>query len=239
MGLVNNRLMGALVDSYTSQRNLRWDNLDLIATVMASINGPDDDAYIKRHKADRAPAFLGTRMASPGRIDGNLLATVLAAAVTERGLDPLVELLLDEERLRTDGFFSWQDNAASVFLLSPEGGEYMWSLVVKATMHLANPRDAQGRAAKAHVQNVFAWLPHVIRAAVDAFDYEVTERVYLPGSQWALMASEFERYGNRGDVEIIRPALKYATPQEAARAITEHLAALATGEDVVNSVVFA
>ena len=129
MGLVNNRLMGALVDSYTSQRNLRWDNIDLISTVMANIGGPDDDAFIKRHKADRAPSFLGTRFQRPDGIDGNLLAQAITGAITHHRLDGLAELLLDPERVRTDGAFSWSEHAESVFLLSPQGGQEVWAVV--------------------------------------------------------------------------------------------------------------
>lgn len=238
MGLVNNRLMGALVDSYTSQRNLRWDNIDLIATVMASITGPEDDPFIKRHKADRAPAFLGTRFPAPGRLDANLLATTIGAAITERGLDPLVELLLDTERVRTDGAFSWAEYAEEVFALSPTNGAEVWSLVYRATEHLLNPRRARADAARTHVRHLFEWLPGLVVSAVQAFDFEVVAHSTFCQHQTAMLASQFEQHvhGERG---LARPALVYASPAEAAQAITEHLAILVSGQDLVASMVFA
>lgn len=237
MGLVNNRLMGALVDAYTSQRNLRWDNIDLIATVMANINGPDDDAYINRHKADRAPAFLGTKFPAPGRIDGNLLATAIGGAITAHRLDALVELLLDEECVRTDGAFSWAENAERVFLLSPQGGAQAWATVCGATEHLANPRRARADAARAHVRNLFEWLPSLVAQVIESFDFEQVAHFTHCKRQSSIMASPFEGRV-KGQVVKARPALTYATPADAARAISEHLAVLVTGEEIVSSVVF-
>lgn len=237
MGLVNNRIMGALVDSYTSQRNLRWDNIDLIATVMASISGPTDDAYINRHKADRAPAFLGTKFPAPGKVDGNLLSTAIAGAITARGLDPLVELLLDGDRVRTDGAFSWSENARDVFLLSPQGGQGVWDLVTQATEHLANPRRARGDAARTHIRNLFEWMPGLIVEVVESFDFHRVAHYTICKRTTALLASPFEQRvtGERGYAE---PALSFATPQDAARAIAEHIAILTNGEELVSSVVF-
>ena len=305
MGLINNRIMGALVDTYTSQQNLRWHSLDVIATIMANISGPADDAFISRFKADRAPAFLGTRFQRPNGIDGNLLAMSVAAAITDRGLDRLVELLLDTENVRTDGSFSWAEHAEEVFTLSPEGGEWAWGLVVSATEHLADPRAARADAARTHVRNVFAWLPGQVVDTVGAFDFQATEhhthgyhavwaapatatvtlsatetrrwaqcqrradgspvkgrkakswsgeeirtvttevvvtrRVRVKSRAWqsAVMSSPFEARLCSAGRRIYTPALSYATPKEAARAITEHLAMLTTGEDLVKSMVFA
>lgn len=238
MGLVNNRVMGALVDSYTSQRNLRWENIDLITTVMANINGPDDDAYIKRHKADRAPSFQGTRFAGPGRIDGNLLATVLNSAITDHQLDPLVELILDEENRRTDGSFAWAENAAKVFMLSPEGGEWMWDLVKAATAHVANPRRARADAARTHVRNLFAWMPGLVVDTVDAFDYYPVARVVASKRVHMVMRSPFE---SRicGEARTFLPALSFPTIREAADVLAEHLSSLVTGEDMVSSITHA
>lgn len=238
MGLVNNRVMGALVDSYTAQRNLRWENIDLISTVMANINGPEEDSLVKRHKADRAPSFQGTRFAGPGRIDGNLLATVINSAITAHRLDPLVELLTDVENLRTDGAFSWAENAQMVFRLSPEGGEWMWDLVKQATAHMVNPRRARADAARTHVRSLFEWMPDLIAQAVESFDYSPVARVISNKRVHAVMRSPFESLicdaGRHHG-----PALVFATHKEAAVMLAEHLGALVTGEDMVSSIVHA
>lgn len=238
MGLVNNRIMGALVDSYTSQRNLRWDNIDLIATVMASINGPGDDPAIARHKADKAPAFMASRMAAPGRLDGNLIASAITGAITDRRLDPLVELLLDPEAVRTDGAFSWSKNAERVFLLSPEGGEQVWDLVAKATAHVANPSRARADAARTHVRNLFEWLPGLIVSASEAFDLTAAERYTICKRSQSTLSSGFDQYRAKS-ANTWAPTLTFATPQEAAAVIVEHLSTLVTGEDVVGGIVFA
>jgi len=238
MGLINNRVMGALVDSYTAQRNLRWENIDLISTIMANINGPDEDTLVKRHKADRAPSFQGTRFAGPGRIDGNLLATVVNSAITAHRLDPLVELLTDQDNLRTDGAFSWAELAHEVFRLSPEGGEWMWDLVKEATAHLANPRRARADAARTHVRNLFEWMPGLIVDAVECFDYAPVARVIASKRIHAVMRSPFESLiCDEGRHHL--PALSFPSHKEAATMLAEHLSVLVTGEDMVSSIAHA
>lgn len=240
MGMVNNRVMGALVDAYTSKRNLRWENIDQIATIMASINGAGDDPMIARTKADRAPAFLGTRFPAPGGIDAGLLAASIAAGVTERRLDPLVELLIDTDNLRTDGAFKWSEHAEQVFALTPNAdGTHLWTLVQKATEHLAVPSRARADAARTHVRKLFEWLPEHIVATVEAFDFR--QDYYNAESHTWSLASTFEQYvpncGMRRDVG--RPALAYVSTEQAARALVEHLSLLVTGQDYAASIAFA
>ena len=240
MGMAYNRVMGALVDAYTSKRNLRWENIDQIATIMASINGAGDDPMIARTKADRAPAFLGTRFPAPGGIDAGLLAASIAAGITERGLDPLVELLTDADNLRTDGAFKWVDNAEQVFQLTPNAdGEHLWTLVQKATEHLAVPSRARADAARTHVRRLFDWLPGHIMATVRAFDFQ--QDSYNAESKTWRLASTFEQYvpASSGPRSVGRPALGFATSEEAARALAEYLSLLVTGQDYAASIAFA
>lgn len=236
MGMVNNRVMGSLVDAYTSQNNLRWDNLDIIATVMASINGVGDDPMLNRFKADRAPAFLGSRFQSPGGVDADLLAMSISAGITAHGLDPLVEFLLDDEHRRVDGTVKWSEHARDIFLLTPGGyGEWMWQQVEAATADHQHGRRRRGVAARDHVRSLFAWLPGLIMATVDSFDFQF--RMWHCGQ--AIMWSDFEEYlGERPDRRLpLQPALKYASVREAAQALGEHLACLTTGNDLVASAV--
>lgn len=240
MGMANNRVMGALVDAYTSKRNLRWENIDQIATIMASINGAGDDPMIARTKADRAPAFLGTRFPAPGGIDAGLLAASIAAGITERGLDPLVELLIDTDNLRTDGAFKWADNAEQVFQLTPSAdGAHLWTLVQSATEGLAVPTRARADAARTHVRRLFEWLPEHIVATVEAFDFH--QDCYNAESHTWSLASTFEQYVPETGMrrEVGRPALGFVSTEQAARALVEHLSLLVTGQDYAASIAFA
>jgi len=248
MGVVNNRVMGALVDAYTSERNLRWDNIDLIATVMATISGVGGDPLTSRFKADRAPAFLGTRFQRPGGVDASLLATAINAAITERGLDPLVELMLDE--IRADGSFPWSEHAERVFRAAPGEGEWMWQVVCQSTTGrnrdgkewtTKRARKARGDAARMFVRNEFDWLPGLIVEAIEAFDpHAIGYSIKGVGSREvrATLASDFELYylpDAPPERTPLRPVLRYADSAEAARALIEHLAVLVTGEDLVRS----
>ena len=171
MGMVNNRVQGTLVDLYTESRNLRWDNLDIIATVMTSINGPGEDPLVNAHKASRAPGFLGTRFQRPEGIDQGLVATAINAAITERGLDPITEILLNEENRRSNGSVAWSKVAEAIFLATPNGmGEHLWDLVQRATEHHDRPKRARADAVRTHVRNLFEWLPGFIVAVVESMD---------------------------------------------------------------------
>lgn len=243
MGMVNNRVMGALVDSYTNQNNLRWDNLDIIATVMASINGVGDDAMLNRFKADRAPAFLGTRFPAPGGIDGNLLAMAVAAAITEHRLDVMVEFLLDDEHRTVNGAVKWTECAEALFKLTPGGyGGWLWDQVVANTAGHARAENARGIAAMKHVRNLFEWLPGMIVDTVESFDFQFRSWSQTNMGK-ALLSSDFEGYLPEADGTLrgkrypLTPALRYDTVLDAALALTEHLACLTTGNDLVASAV--
>lgn len=240
MGMVNNRVQGALTDSYTDTKNLKWENLDIIGTVVASINGVGDDPMLARFKSDRAPAFLGTRFQRPGGVDANALAMALTGAITAKGLDPLVEYLLDDDHRRTDGKVKWSECAQDIFLLTPGGyGQWMWDQVVAATDDHEHGRRRRGIAAREHVKNLFGWMPSLITAIVDAFDPQFIG--FSTVGHRAVVASDFELYylGDKpGDEimetrEIMQPALRYATVDEAATALAEYLSTLTDWKDMV------
>lgn len=238
MGLVNNRVMGALVDIYTNEHNLKWESLDLIATVMANINGVGDDPMISRFKADRAPAFMGTRFQSPGGIDPALLTMAVTGAITDMGLDPIVEILLNEDNRRVDGAVKWTACARDIFLATPDGtGEWMWSVVEKATESHKNPRKRQGDAARTHTRNLFEWMPLLIGNVVDSFDPYLIG--WSPTGRRAVMASDFELFylpEPKQSRDLARPALKFTSVKEAAQILAEQMALL-TNEDYVQSLV--
>lgn len=227
MGLCNNRVMGALADTYTSTNNLRWDNLDLITTVLSSISGVGDDPMTANFLVNKKPVMMSSRFQPPGGIDPNVLAMAVSAAITEHRLDPMVEFFLDDAHRRVDGAVKWSEFAEQVFMLTPDGlGPWAWEQVVAATDHLGAKRKARGDAARRHARNLFGFLPGVITGAVDAFDPKLIG--WSTVGRRAVMASELEWYlpgrdelGERR--EPLEPALRYDSVGEAAAALLEHL----------------
>lgn len=209
MGVVNNVIMRALDAAYNSDENVRWENLDILTTVMNSANGPQEDGFIARFKADRAPVMPGFRWARPGGVDPALVSTALTAAITDRGLDALVELFIAEGNTHPNGLFRWERLADQVFLRSPGEGEWMWGVVEKRTMGLQRPEIAQAQLAKVWVAKVFEWLPGFIVDVVNT----LPDLPFGDGKRFPLV-----------------PALSYTTPAEAAEAIAAVLEGL---DDVV------
>jgi hypothetical protein len=239
MGMVNNRVMGALTDAYMEKNNLRWDNLDMIDTVMTSLSGVGDDPLVSRHKADRAPAMLGTTFPRPGEVDRGLLSAIINGAIAGHGLDALVELMLDEDCRQTDGSFRWTENAQRVFYCTPDGKE-KWDVVVRATAHLKRPDVARADAARLYVRQLFEWLPTLIIEAVRAFDYHVKERIItVDGHVFSVVRNDLDDFLQERPSHLLVPRLDYASPEEAALVIAEHLATYTTGDDLVRSIVFA
>lgn len=247
MQVVNNRTQAVLIDTYRNEQNLRWDTLDVIETVMAAINGIGEDPMMSSFKASKAPAFLGTRFQAPDGIDAGLLAAGIAGAITDRGLDPMVEFLLDEDHRRTDGAVHWSQYAEDIFKLTPNGeGDWMWDAVMDATTvrrdgtvwPMDRARKARGDAARAHVRNLFGFLPGVITALVDSFDFAAIG--YSTNANRQILQSYFREHYAPAEPEVrqmLVPVLRFGSVEEAGQALLEHLSLLITGEDVVRAVV--
>lgn len=247
MQVVNNRVMDTLIDVYFRSHNLKWDNIDRVATVIAAINGPGNDPMMTNFKADRAPAFQGARFQRPDGIDSGLLATAISAAIADRGLDRLTELMLNEENVRTDGAFMWSEKAQDVFLCAPEDGQWMWDQIVRATTGvnakgkpwtMDRARKARADAARVYVRSQFDWLPGFIVSVIDSFDPQMIG--WSSVGRRAVMASVFELFylPERDERRLsLEPALRFGSTAEAARVLTEHLAQLTTADDLIASVV--
>lgn len=237
MGMVNNRVMGALVDLYLGPENLRWQNIDMIATVMASISGVGSDPMMARFQADRAPAMLGSSFPKPGGIDHALVSVAINAAISELELDLLTEILLNEENRESGGSFRWTKNAEQVFLATPDGA-WLWDLVCKATKHHARPRKARGEAAMMHARNQFVWMPDFIVQVVESFDPHLIG--YSPTGGRAVLASDFELGYLPGvnplgeERRPLVPALTYASVEQAVAALLEGVE-IYTGAQFVNN----
>jgi len=201
MGVVNNCVLQSIETAYNSDENRRWSNFDTIFTVMNSANNIED-AYVARFRADHAPKMSGWRWAQPGEFDPALLSVALDAAITDRHLDPLVELFIGEGNTHPGGTFRWEALASQVFLLGPDG-EWLWDAVERESRNHKHPEKAQAIRAKAYVAQLFGWMPGFIVDVCHA----------LPD----LPFGDGKRYP-------LAPALSYATAQDAAKAIMEVLA---------------
>ena len=237
-GMVYNMVLGTLVDLYTSDENLRNVNLDIIATVMASIAGVGEDPLTSRFKADRAPSMVGTRFQAPGTVDYMVVATAVAGAIREHGLDQMADLLLDH--LRNDGTVAWQKVAEEVFLASPDGmGEHYWDTITQASERMKRPSKAQAEAARNWVRHQFSWLPEVIVGVVRAHDVEVVGYGVRPvlASRWewdylAYHKPDADPLGERRTP--LQPELIYADAKEAAAALDEVLVLIEARDLVVS-----
>lgn len=222
--MVRNRVLDNLTNLYTEAHNLSWTNLDLIATVMASITGGTDDPISSHFKASKAPTMVGARFRAPGAIDVDVLQMAMNAAITERGLDLMVEILLDSDNRESGGAVRWSKIAREVFLATPGGlGEHYWRAVRDATAHLKSPKRARAEAAAKHVQNLFEWLPDLIVGVHDAFDIRPVGYKALPGGARAIMASDFEDYLGEPPAlrEIFVPSLRFGSVEEAVRVLAD------------------
>lgn len=231
MGLVNNRVMGALVDAYTASNGLRWQNIDLVATVMTSISGVGEDPMVAHTKASRAPAMVADHTVAPGAIDSGLLAAAINAAITDRRLDRMTEVLL--ANLRTDGSVAWAQCAQAVFEADPRGSA--WPLVCQATAHLADPRAARADAARTLARLRFDWLPGLVVALVDAFEVHLC--AYEDGT--TRLGNDFDSYLCPSVRHPLRPALVFTDAGQAAAALAAHLSALVSGTELVASLAYA
>lgn len=245
MQVVNNRVMDTLIDVYCRSHNLRSENIEVLATVMANLSGVGDDPMTNRFKADRAPAFMGTKFPRPGGVDAGLLAAAINAAISDRGLDRLVELLLGGAR--TNGEFPWTDRAQEVFYAAGDDGPWMWQVVCQATTGrnrdgkewtTQRARKARGDAARDFVRNAFEWLPSLVVSVVEAFDQHAVAFTVKAGETRAIMASDFELFylpDAPDPREVLAPVLRFASVEQAAHALIENLAAHMSGEETLRS----
>lgn len=215
MSLCNHMVMCSLVDMYRDQKNLRWENLDVIETIMASVNGKGDDPAFANFVASKPPVMQGSRMQTPGAIHPDVLRIAISAAITERGLDRLVELML--ANLNTDGSFRWTANAEQVFLATKHG-EAAWQAVVQATSSHDDPRHSQAQAARLYVRKQFTFMPWLIGAVIDMC---TPQRVaWKQEGHRAIIATAFEARDRAGLV----PTCTFESVREASLALSMSLA---------------
>jgi hypothetical protein len=215
MSLCNHMVMCSLVDLYREQNNLRWENLDIIETVMNSVNGKGTDPAFTNFTASKPPSFAGSRPQTPGAMHPDVLRVALSTVITERGLDRLCELLL--ANLNTDGAFAWTANAEHVFR-SVRDGDAVWHAVMQATSHHADPAHSRAQAARLFVRKQFAFMPWFIAAVVDAC---TPQRIgYNANNYRAVVRAEFEVLGVAGLV----PTVSFTSVRDASEILAAALA---------------
>lgn len=143
-------------------RRVPIDSIDRLETALANSGGVD--TLIENFKA-KAPVYsVGSHFPGPGKIDKDLFHVVIDSWITERGLDALYELALDEANLDVYGRLKWGDIAEALFTAAgmPEG----WQMLVAKT----DSKELQGRYAKRLAQRLLARLPEVIATTYDLYD---------------------------------------------------------------------
>lgn len=108
MSVIEYRSRSAIKEWYE-----REPSIESLAQGDSAIASTYYDDYYDRFCADGQPAVAGARWPRPGQIDMGIVQAIMAGAITARGLDPLVELIL--ANLRSDDSFPWSEHAAEVF----------------------------------------------------------------------------------------------------------------------------
>jgi len=144
--------------------------LDAIRTWLKHYSSANGDALIRYEAVEAsgtlwgADEFLshhmvsdltmhGHRFPAPGKANREYLATAISAWITARKLDPLTEVLINDEWLTTDGSFRWTEHSDKVWAAT--------GLPMSAYELLPNDK-ARADAAKRAVRNRYADLPHAI-----------------------------------------------------------------------------
>lgn len=116
----------------------------------------DLDDMLSKSKADGKPVYKGSE---PGMREKRLFArAVIDCAIKARGLDWLANMILDPERVRTDGSFKWTENADTI-----------WAGFGLPAMNTDSER-LKAHYAKRAVVIAFSFLPDVITAAYEVIN---------------------------------------------------------------------
>ena len=141
MSVIEYRSRTAIQEWYAKE-----PSLESLAHGDSVIGSTRSDDYYDRFCAKRQPGLLGARWSQPGQVDVGIVQGIITGAITERGLDPLVELIL--ANLRSDGLFTWSEHAEEVFVAL--GLAHRWQQIeAKASTPQMAGRMARGAARRA------------------------------------------------------------------------------------------
>jgi len=151
MSVIEFRSRSAIQDWYG-----REPTIESLAYGDDALADGNDDFY-DRFCAKSQPLIVGARWPQPGQVDHGIVQAMISGAITERGLDALVELILNN--LRSDGSFSWKEHAEEVFLAL--GLDMHWHLLCRK---IDSP-ELRGRYAKDAARRAAAFILPTMRQA--------------------------------------------------------------------------
>lgn len=174
LGTIVTVISRTIVDTYRANTTVAWvetvdDNgktvwekrdttltsFELLETIAANTRTDVDD-MLSHAKASGKGKNKGS---APGMREKRQFARmVIDAAIEARGLNGLANMLLDDERVRSDGSFKWTENADTI-----------WAMLGLPAMNTDSPRLKAGYAKRAVVM-AFEFLPDVITAAYEIID---------------------------------------------------------------------
>lgn len=130
-------------------------SFELLETIAYNTKTDVDD-MLSHAKADNKTEHKGS---APGMREKRQFARmVIDSAIEARGLNGLANMLLDEERVRSDGSFKWTENADTI-----------WAMLGLPAMNTDSPR-LKAAYAKRAVALAFEFLPDVITAVYEIID---------------------------------------------------------------------
>jgi hypothetical protein len=130
ISVINRQANQKIIDTYRNNKEVSLEYLEA-ATDGGFLNRLDD---IANFKADQPPGMIGWRPTNPGALPQDVFAIAINAAIEEKGLDWLTDLILNH--LLSNGLADWSAIYEQVLL----------------HVHHVNPE----------VESLFAWLPKVV-----------------------------------------------------------------------------
>jgi hypothetical protein len=160
------------------KKDTTLESFELLETIAWNTRTDIDD-MISKSKASNKPPH---EYSAPGMREKRLFARmVIDCAIKARGLDWLANMLLDPERVRTDGSFKWTENADTI-----------WAGFSFPMMNTDSPR-LKAHYAKRAVSIAFSFLPDVITATYEIIndpvvmyhlDVHTTQELVMAAAQY-------------------------------------------------------
>lgn len=200
------------------------ESLDYLDTILANTGGVD--TLLTHTKAAQAPGMVGTRFQIPGQTDRAFVGMVVDAAITERGLDWLADMLLDDDKRRTDGAFMWTANYVEIWTRLQTDLPWLPDLPGdNERTHVVLVRKAVGA--------LFEYLSTVVGNAYDlasepALLNEYTQGAHIGGREWGPVATSILT-----DAEDDIQAEHDTSPMMGAGALADLVSGMANGSGYV------
>lgn len=157
------------------------DSIDFGESVLDNFKDVGDPVA-EKFGADRKPLMQGFRFTGPGEVDWTTLSMAIAHIITEKRLDPLTEIMLNDDYLTKDGSFMWAEH-----------GDKVWQACGLPLNAYFKQTDRRKRAemAKRVARNRFSWLPDAIEGALVRLAPELWD---TPRDQYAFIRSDVSQH---------------------------------------------